>query len=150
MAVTTAPVSVTKLVSTLRQHRQAAAGLRASSTGRDPGPVASRLVESSAFLSSAYLIMAEHVLQRNLDTTSNRAERALTHYGLGLIALSKRDQDSLLRIGRELVGFDAIGRNYMNLLLSEPDVHPRVRRSWTTLLQQHEAGLDRSLDLGSR
>jgi hypothetical protein len=92
-------------------------------------------------LSNAYLGLAKEVMKGNVRRAENRAELALAHYGLGLIALSQRDPKALSEIGRELVRLDTVGRHYMNLLLDEPDMYSRIHSSWTALMLDHQTGL---------
>jgi hypothetical protein len=133
--------STAQQVTELLRQRQTLADLRSAAARNNLDPRTAGLVKSAEAVSNAYMTLAKSVMRSTLRSTSNRAELALAHYGLGLIALSQRNPKAFLGVGPELVRLEAVGRHYMNLLLDEPDVYPGVRGSWVALVHEHETGL---------
>lgn len=140
-AMPSTQTSTTQQVFQLLRQRQNLAQLRSSAAGINLEPRTAGFVRGAETLSGVYLTLAKNVMQATLRSTSNRAELAIANYGLGLIALSQRNPEDLFKIGRDLVQLDLVGRHYMNLLLAEPDMYPRIRGRWTALLQDRQAGL---------
>jgi hypothetical protein len=115
---------ISKAVNDVEQMRRDLAQIAAEKPAMTPDRA--RLAPVVETLGLGALRLAKNELRHLVRETRNKDEQAKGHYGLALVAFSEGSPADAVEAGRNLRRLGEAGRDYLALLLEEPDVPERA------------------------